>query len=63
MLCCPLYRCIRYLRLFTSKGQKVSVGRIDPGSEDQASNVTKNRDNGLLVGLRGWQDPPKKYGE
>lgn len=56
-------RCIKFLRLFTNKGQKVAVGKIEPGSERQARNVTKNRNTGLLVALRGWQDLPKKFGE
>lgn len=38
------------------------MGRIEPGAEGQARNVTKNRDNGMLVAIKGWQDPPKKHG-
>lgn len=62
-MCVCHTRCVKYLRLFTNKGQKVAVGRIEPGSAGQARNVTKNRDNGLLVAVKGWQDPPKPYGE
>lgn len=58
-VCC---RCIKFLRLYTNKGQKVAVGKLDLGSEGQARNVTKNRDNGMLVAVKGWQDPPKKHG-
>lgn len=60
-VCCC--RCIKYLRLFTSKGQKVAVGRVDRGFESQARNVTKNRDNGRLAAIKGWQDAPVKHGE
>ena len=38
------------------------MGRIDAGAEGKARNVTKNRDNGLLLAVKGWQDPPKKHG-
>lgn len=62
----PFYnnnRCIKYLRLFTNKGRKLTVGQIGVSAVGQARNVTKNRNNGLLVAVKGWQDPPKQYGE
>jgi hypothetical protein len=39
------------------------VGSVDRGFESQARNVTKNRDNGRLAAVKGWQDAPVKHGE
>lgn len=47
-------RCVQHVKLFTSKNNSVLVGKADLGAE--LYTPQRNRPDGMLVAIRGFQD-------